>query len=330
MTPVIRIRNLTKAFKTRITSPGISGAVKALFTAPIRETFAINHINLDVNKGERLAFIGPNGAGKSTTIKILTGILHPTSGEVDVLGLTPWKQRHTLGFKIGTVFGQRSQLWYHLPPTDTFNLLSKIYEIDHATFKKRLNSLVDDFAIRPLLNKPVKQMSLGERMRCEIVASLLHQPEILFLDEPTIGLDINAKLGIRSLLNTLSRDRGTTLFLTSHDTADIEQVCDRVVVLDKGTIISDAPLKNLKKKFMATKVLRLLTDAESMPPLNLPGITVIENGNHNFTCEINTASTPIEQVIQRALALTQVKDITIEDPSMEEVIRLLYKESAHG
>ncbi len=304
--------------------PGFWGTVKGLFSGKVRQVTAVDALSFQIARGERVAFIGPNGAGKSTTIKILTGILYPTSGFAEVLGFTPWKDRQTLGYQIGTVFGQRTQLWYHLPPSDTFNLLSKIYEIDSNTYRQRLKELVQLFEIDAFLYKPVRQLSLGERMRCEIVASLLHNPHILFLDEPTIGLDINAKLMIRGLLNRLSKEHGTTLFLTSHDMADIEQVCERVIVLDKGMIITDSPLKELKKMYMKKKVLKLIMDNETIS-FTLPGVSILENAQHNFVCEIDVGVTPIDRVIQEALKRTILKDITIEDPSMEEVIRLLYK-----
>jgi ABC-2 type transport system ATP-binding protein len=323
MESAIKIEKLSKTFTIRESSPGILGSLKALFCPKTRKVIAINDLSFEIKTGERVAFIGPNGAGKSTTIKMLTGILHPTSGNVEVLGLVPWKERSQVGYQIGTVFGQRTQLWYHLPPSDTFFLLSKIYEIDTATYHKRLEELVQLFQLGFFLNKPVRQLSLGERMRCEIVASLLHNPKILFLDEPTIGLDINAKLMIRGLLNQLSKQHGTTLFLTSHDTADIEQVCDRVIVLDKGAIIMDSPLKDLKKTYMKKKILTLVTEDESLK-INLNGVTVLENGSHHFSCEVDLEITPIDRVIQEALKATSLKDITIEDPSMEEVIRILY------
>ncbi|MES2345704.1 MAG: ATP-binding cassette domain-containing protein [Chlamydiota bacterium] len=327
MATVIKIEGLSKTFTVKETFPGILGTLKGLFFARKSEIVAIKELIFSIKAGERVAFIGPNGAGKSTTIKMLTGILHPTSGNIEVLGLVPWKDRHALGYQIGTVFGQRTQLWYHLPPSDTFDLLSKIYELDDKVYKKRLEEFVALFEITHLLSKPVRQLSLGERMRCEIVASLLHNPKILFLDEPTIGLDINAKLMIRGLLNKLSKEHGTTLFLTSHDTADIEQVCDRVIVLDKGSIITDSSLRELKKTYMKKKILTLTTDAEILS-LDLPGIQVLENGSYYFSCEVDTEITPIERVIQEALKLANLKDVTIEDPSMEEVIRLLYKNTS--
>lgn len=328
MSIAIQATKLSKHFLVRKNFPGVLGALKGLFHSQAMEVSAIENISFSILQGERVAFIGPNGAGKSTTIKMLTGILHPTSGSIEVLGLTPWKDRQNLGYKIGTVFGQRTQLWYHLPPADTFDLLAKIYEIKDIDYKQRLNNLIETFELESLLYKPVRQLSLGERMRCEIVASLLHNPDILFLDEPTIGLDINAKLKIRGLLSTLSKEQGTTLFLTSHDTADIEQVCDRVIVLDRGTIILDSSLKELKRTYLKKKILTLTMNEERLA-LNIPGIKILENANHHFICEVNLVDTPIDLVIREALKVSSLKDVSIEDPSMEEIIRSVYGKG-HG
>lgn len=322
-TNAIRAEDLNKRFAVRELSTGLVGTLKSLLCPKIQQISAIKNLSFEIRHGERVAFIGPNGAGKSTTIKMLTGILHPSSGGIHVLGLTPWRDRHKLGFSIGTVFGQRSQLWYHLPALDTFMLLAKIYELKPETYKRRLEELISIFNINALLSKPVKQLSLGERMRCEIVASLLHKPKILFLDEPTIGLDINAKLMIRNLLNKLSEEEGTTLFLTSHDMADIEQVADRVLILDKGSIVMDSSIKELKRKYIRRKMLTVVTDIEKLH-LNLPGIHVIESENYHFMCEIDLEIVSIEEVIQKALKLANLKDVTIEDPSMEEIIREIY------
>ncbi len=297
MHPIISVKNLSKVFSFRKSAPGIWGSLKSLFQSETEKIPAIRDLSFSIQPGERVAFIGPNGAGKSTTIKMLTGILYPTSGEIEVLNLTPWKQRKALGYQIGTVFGQRTQLWIHLPPIDTFDLLSKIYEIKPPLYQKRLSDLIEIFEIAPLLHKPVRQLSLGERMRCELVASLLHQPRILFLDEPTIGLDINAKLKIRDLLNRLSKEQGTTLFLTSHDTADIEKVCDRVMILDQGSLILDNPLKELKKRFAKKRTLTLITDQERLA-LNLPGLKILENSHHQFICEIQLDQLTMEEIIQ--------------------------------
>jgi ABC-2 type transport system ATP-binding protein len=323
MNSAIHVEELSKRFAVRELSGGFAGTLKSLFWPKIQEVSAITELSFEIKKGGRVAFIGPNGAGKSTTIKMLTGILHPTSGHVNVLGLTPWKNRHELGFSIGTVFGQRSQLWYHLPASDTFSLLAKIYEMDSSTYQKRLNELTKLFELAPFLGKPVRQLSLGERMRCEVVASLLHQPKILFLDEPTIGLDINAKLVIRNLLNKLSEEEGITLFLTSHDMADVEQVCDRVLILDKGSIVMDSTIRELKRKYIRRKVVTLITDVEKLQ-LSIPGINVKESDNYHFICEIDLDAIPIEKVLQEALQKANLKDVTIEDPSMEEIIREIY------
>lgn len=326
MNTVIQVEDLTKSFSIKQPTTGSAAFLKSILFPVYKNVNAISNLSFSIKRGEKLAFIGPNGAGKSTTIKMLTGILYPTSGNINVLGFIPWKHRTQLGYKIGTVFGQRSQLWYHLPPRDTFNLLSKIYEIPTAEYKKHLDELIQTFEIASLLEKPVKQLSLGERMRCELVASLLHRPEILFLDEPTIGLDINAKLMIRSLLNKLSLEQGTTLFLTSHDTADIEQICERVMVLDQGKLILDNSIRELKKDYIKKKKLTLFTDGS---PLNLdiPGVKFLEKGQYRYICDVDLAVTTVDKAIQSALALANLQDITIEDPSMEEIIRGVY---AHG
>ncbi|NBO23802.1 MAG: ATP-binding cassette domain-containing protein [Chlamydiae bacterium] len=319
---VIEIEELKKAFSIRRSQPGILGALRSLFTKLTTQE-AIQGINLKVYHGERIAFIGPNGAGKSTTIKILTGILYPTSGRVKVLGYTPWEERKKLSYHIGSVFGQRSQLWYHLPASDTFELLSKIYELDPINFKSQLNRLVEIFDIEAFLDKPVRKLSLGQRMRCEIVASLLHNPKILFLDEPTIGLDVNAKLKIRAILNQMSKEFGTTLFLTSHDTADIEQICDRVVILDEGKILKDGSLNELKREFSHKKTVTLITEAKNFN-LNMKGVQVIESEEFRLVCQIDLREVSMDQVIRETLNHTSLKDVTIQDPSMEEIIRALY------
>ncbi|MBY0529989.1 MAG: ATP-binding cassette domain-containing protein [Rhabdochlamydiaceae bacterium] len=325
MSTVIHVCKLSKHFQSRETAPGVWGSLKGLFCAQKRKIDAVKEISFSVKEAEKVAFIGPNGAGKSTTIKMLTGILYPTSGSIEVMGIVPWKNRRALGFEIGVVFGQRTQLWYHLPPSDTFKLLSKIYEIDPVQYQKRFEELTELFELAPFLNKPVRQLSLGERMRCEIVASLLPRPKILFLDEPTIGLDVNAKLLIRKLLNRLTTDYKTTLFLTSHDTADIEQICDRVIVIDKGEVIADTSLRELKKTYCKKKLLTLITEHESIN-LDCPGIKVLENTRFHFKCEVDIQKTTMNRVVDEAFKITNLKDITIEDMSMDEVIQIIYSE----
>jgi ABC-2 type transport system ATP-binding protein len=254
MHTAVEVHELTKSFRTRVPrGAGARARVADFFTPRSRDVMAVDRISFRVEPGERVAFIGPNGAGKSTTLKILAGILHPTSGMVTVAGLVPSRDRHAVGFAIGTVFGQRSQLWYSLAARDTLELLAHVYEIPRDVWRARLAELSDAFELGPLLDRPVRQLSLGERMRCEIAASLLHAPRVLFLDEPTIGLDVTAKATIRELLQRRSNEDGTTLLLTSHDTGDIEEVCDRVIIIHGGRILLDATVAEMKRRYPRTR-----------------------------------------------------------------------------
>jgi len=232
--PIITVRDLRKTFQTKRKQPGLVGSLKAVVKPELQTVEAVKGISFELEPGELLAFIGPNGAGKSTTIKMLTGILYPSSGQASVLGLTPWKDRRKLAYRIGSVFGQKPQLWYHLPPADTFHLFARIYELDEAAFKERLSFLVEAFDIGDLLHTPVRKLSLGQRMKCEIAASLLHRPQVIFLDEPTIGLDVVAKQQIRDTIKLLHERDGATIFLTSHDAGDMESLCKRVIVVNYG------------------------------------------------------------------------------------------------
>src|SRR6266496_637222 len=222
-----------------------------------REVVAVDQISLSVPAGQSVAFIGPNGAGKSTTIKMLTGILHPTSGSAHVLGLTPWQERRTLVHHLGAVFGQRSQLWYHLPPRDTFELLARIYNLDRAAYLKRRDLLIERFGLASFLATPVRKLSLGQRMRAEVAASLLHAPKVLFLDEPTIGLDVIARQELRDLIREWNRDEGVTIFLTSHDAGDIEHVAERVIVINHGRVVVDDQVQAVRKQYLGTKILHV-------------------------------------------------------------------------
>ena len=323
MAPVIKINSLSKTFTSRSATKGVWGALKGVFRTKKFLFSAINDLSFEVGVGERIAFIGPNGAGKSTTIKMLTGILYPTQGSIEVLGLVPFKERKALGRQIGTVFGQRSQLWSQLPPVDTFELLRKVYDLDLTEYQKHLADLVDCFEIGRLMETPVRSLSLGERMRCELVASLLHKPKILFLDEPTIGLDVNAKLKIRSLLSHLSKNYGTTLFLTSHDTADIEQVCDRVIVLNHGTTMLDCSIGELKRRFAQKKLVKLATDQLKLG-LEMVGVEVIDDNDYTCVCEIDSSQVDVGKLVHAATLKGKLKDVIVEDTSMDEIVRALY------
>ncbi|MBP7814605.1 MAG: ATP-binding cassette domain-containing protein [Phenylobacterium sp.] len=319
MSAVITVKSLAKAYRYAKRRGGFFEA----FSPEHVTVEAVAGVDFEVGKGERVAIIGPNGAGKSTTLKMLSGILEPSSGEATVLGLTPWKQRKALAYRIGVVFGQRSQLWGELPARESFALLRHIYDQEAAPFAKRLGELTERFALAELLDQPVHRMSLGQRMRCEITASLLHGPNLLFLDEPTIGLDVTAKAAIRDFIREHARDHGQTVLLTSHDTRDIELVCDRVIVVNQGRIVVDQPTDQLRRRFLGRKIITFQSAGQGVS-LNLPGVTRRASEAHATILEVDTRLTRVEQVIAAALADGGIEDVTIEDPPMEEVIAEIY------
>lgn len=325
---IISVKNLNKSFRVKTKEEGFRGSLKAMLSPKYKEVQAVNNLSFEVTKGEVLAFIGPNGAGKSTTIKMLTGILYPTSGEIEVLGLNPSQSRKKLSFKIGTVFGQKSQLWFHLPPLDSFNLLGRIYELEIPQLKKRISELTELFEIRDLLETPVRKLSLGQRIRCEIAASLLHNPEIIFLDEPTIGLDVVVKQRIRDLIKTLNRELNTTIFLTSHDAGDIEQLCKRAIVINHGQIVLNESVKNLKYNYMNKKVI----DIKYAEAVNIenPEIKVLKSKGYALKVEIDSSSCDIDTTILDLMKLGKVVDITISDPPLEEIIANIYQQKSIG
>ncbi|MFD2172099.1 ABC transporter ATP-binding protein [Tumebacillus lipolyticus] len=319
----IRVQGLTKSFSVKHKQAGLIGSFKGLFKPQVTEKTAVKPIDFAVEQGEVLAFLGPNGAGKSTTIKMLTGILHPTAGDATVLGYCPWTQRQKLAFHIGSVFGQKSQLWYHLPPLDTFELMGRIYEVKPGDFKKRRDDLIERFELGPYLHTAVRKLSLGERMRCEIAAALLHRPQIVFLDEPTIGLDVVVKQKIRELIREMNREEGTTLFLTSHDAGDIEQLCKRAIVINHGQIILDDTVTNMKRDFLTYKTVKLKL-AETPEQFELHGVQIIKQKGSGLRLSVDTAQTTIEEVLAHIVHNYRLLDVTIEDPPMEEIITHIY------
>src|SRR6266700_145702 len=347
---IIEVEALTKTFKTRERAAGLSGSLHSFIAPRYRQREAVKPISFSLEPGELLAFIGPNGAGKSTTIKMLTGILYPTSGKASVLGLTPWQQRRKLSFRIASVYGQKSQLWYHLPPQDTFDLLARIYELDMAEYRKRRSFLVGVFDIADYMRTPARKLSLGERMRCELAAALLHKPSVIFLDEPTIWLDVIAKQRVRELLGHLNTQEAVTIFLTSHDAGDIEQVCRRAIVINHGEIILDAPVARLKRDYLKAKTVDLLLEEPAAALLKtesgsgkqrlsvqLPGsiheeiqaidaVQVLKAKGHGLKLEIDTSRTPLEPIIAAIMERCHILDMTIADPPMEEIIATIYGE----
>jgi ABC-2 type transport system ATP-binding protein len=322
----IAIQGLTKTFKAKRKQAGLVAGMRSLLRPQYVEKTAVQGIEFAVEQGETVAFLGPNGAGKSTTIKMLTGILHPTGGSASVLGLTPWKDRKRLSYRIGSVFGQKSQLWYHLPPTDTFELMSRIYELKSSDFKKRRDMLIERFRLEPYLQTPVRKLSLGERMRCELAAALLHRPEIVFLDEPTIGLDVIVKQHIRELIRELNREEGTTFFLTSHDPGDIEQLCKRAIVINHGQIILDEQVAAMKRDLLTYKTIKLsLAEGTGERFKAQSGVTVANRTAGELTLSVDTRKTSIESVLGGIVADLRIADVTIEDPPMEQIIAHIYE-----
>ncbi|HWL37209.1 MAG TPA: ATP-binding cassette domain-containing protein [Frankiaceae bacterium] len=284
---------------------------------------AVDTISFDVAPGERVAYIGPNGAGKSTSIKMLTGILHPTSGTARVLGMVPWEERRALTRRIGTLFGQRSQLWAELTPRQSFRMLGAIFGLDGAALSARTAELGELLDASDLFDSPVRGLSLGQRMRCELAACLLHEPEILFLDEPTIGLDLLGKSALRELLVRLNEDRRTTIFLTSHDVADIEHVARRVIVINHGAVIYDDEVATVRRTLLATKLVEV-TLGHPVPPAALDGVTVTEQTPTTLKLTVDTARLPVRALVDALLDTYPVVDLSVTDPPLEQVIAEIY------
>ncbi len=287
---------------------------------------AVHDLTLDVHAGERLAFIGPNGAGKSTSLKMLTGILHPTAGEATVLGLVPWRERRALAQRTGTLFGQRSQLWFELSPRQSLRMLAAVYGLDAAAERRRVAEVGELLDASDLFDVPVRNLSLGQRMRCELAACLLHEPDVLFLDEPTIGLDLLAKQRFRDLLVTLNEVSGTTVFLTSHDVADIEHVAQRVVVISAGSVIYDDPVTVMRRTLLSTKLVEVGLE-HPVPELVLDGVTELSRTDVAARLSVDTDRISIKQVLSAVLERWDVNDISVVDPPLEQVIAQIYTRS---
>lgn len=333
---MIQVEHLEKHFKKTIKQPGFIGSVKSLFHSQKEIVKAVDDISFHVDKGEILGFIGPNGAGKSTVIKMLTGILTPTGGSCVINGQNPQKNRKKYVKEIGVVFGQRTQLWWDLPLTETYTVLKEIYEIDDAQFKNQMEFLNEVLELEPFITSPVRTLSLGQRMRADIAASLLHNPKVLFLDEPTIGLDVVVKDNIRKAITKINQEEGTTVILTTHDLEDISSLCKRIVMIDHGKKVYDGSLYNLKQKYGQMRELNFeAVDSESVELLdyaNTFAASGLDEGDLTVTTEgamvsvgFNTDKISVEQMLNYTLGKVHVKDINVKDADIEEIIRRLYK-----
>lgn len=320
---VIESENLTKAFRVRQKEKGMRGSLRAILRPRIKEVQAVDGISFSVEAGEMLAFIGPNGAGKSTTIKMLTGILYPDGGRARVLDIDPTKQRRRLAYEIGTVFGQKEQLWTHLTPYDNFRFFGAIYDSPDRETESRIRELADTFELGSFLNTPVRNLSLGQRIRCEIVASLIHRPRVLFLDEPTIGLDPVVKENIRALIRQMNRELGTTIFLTSHDVGDIEKLCRRIIIVNSGRIVLDDSMEHLKNHYLNRKIVEAKLREEAPLPA-AEGITLLKQKGGRVKFQVDTGKLRINDALHMIDA-ENLEDINISNVPLESIITEIYK-----
>ncbi|MFZ0738098.1 MAG: ATP-binding cassette domain-containing protein [Candidatus Acidiferrales bacterium] len=326
--PLIEVRELSKYFRTFHRREGIWGGLQNLFVREYKTVAAVDRVSFTIERGEMVGYIGPNGAGKSTSIKMLTGILVPTSGEAVVNGFVPYRQRRQYVKTIGVVFGQRTQLWWDIAVIESFKLLRRIYDVSQRDFDARMEMFNTILGIKDYLFTPVRKLSLGERMRCDLAAALLHNPPLLFLDEPTIGLDVVAKHHIREFLRAINREFQTTVLLTTHDLDDIEELCRRILIIDHGTVLFDGQLSVLKDRLLRTKqikfVLKQPSDAARLNSFADEDVTLDAVDELTYRIRFDRTKVSTADLIRQILAVVDVRDLLIEDESIEEVIKRIY------
>ena len=319
----IELEQVCKSFTLRKRQKGWLGAVRGAFTRDTQTIRAVDDVSFTVDEGELVGDIGPNGAGKSTTIKMMSGILTPDSGRVSVMGRVPWKERVRHVASIGVVFGQRSQLWWDTPVIDSFELLRDIYRVSPADYRRRLDDLTALLDATSLLNTPVRQLSLGQRMKCEFIAALLHGPRILFLDEPTIGLDAVTRLALRDFLIDLNRREGVTMLLTTHDMDDVEALCRRVMVIGKGRLLFSGGMDALRARYAPHRIIRARL-AEERAQLDLAGAQSVTLSGRDALITFLPVETPAEQMIARLAAACPLADLTVEAPDVDHLVAEMY------
>jgi ABC-2 type transport system ATP-binding protein len=322
---LIKVEGITKSFKVAKRSSGMLQATKSLFYREHTIVEALKDITFTIEPGEIVGYIGPNGAGKSTTIKIMSGILVPDGGTCSIMGFVPWKNRVEYVNNIGVVFGQRSQLWWDVPVIDSFELLKDIYKVPPQEYKTTLDLLIETLELKDIINAPVRQLSLGQRMRCEIAASLLHNPKILFLDEPTIGLDAVSKIAVRQFIKTINQEKGVTVVLTTHDMNDIEALANRVILIGKGSLLYDGKLEELRKRFGTQKTITA-DYRKNTNNFDIPGTTIIHWSPEHAVLSIDTEQILTSDVITQLSKKVDLLDVTIDSQPIENIIVQLYKE----
>ena len=323
---IIEVKNLSKDYKYKVKDEN-KGFFYNLFHEKENVVKAVNNISFDVEEGETIAFIGPNGAGKSTTIKMLTGIIYPTKGDIKICGLTPIKDRNKLAYKIGTVFGQRSQLLPNLPLTESMEMFGAMYDMDKKSIKKRIEELSELFDLGEFIKQPVRKLSLGQRMRAEIATSLMHSPRIIFLDEPTIGLDVVSKKNLRELLLKINKEEKVTIFLTSHDTEDIQSICDRCIIINHGNIIIDMPTKDLMNSYVKNKNIIITPRVEftEFPKLS-KGMEYVRKSKNQVIVSVDTEKIHTQKALEELVKIFDIDDFNIDNESLEDIIRGIYEE----
>lgn len=325
---LIQVQHLVKDYRVNVRKKGIIGALQSLIVPEYIIKHAVNNIGFSIEKGEMVGFIGPNGAGKSTTIKMLTGILVPTSGMISVNGLSPHQDRKRNAAHIGVVFGQRTQLWWDLPVIDTFDLLKYIYKIPEPVYKRNMEMFNTLLGLHEFLSTPVRQLSLGQRMRADIAASLLHDPEIIFFDEPTIGLDVVAKENIREFIRIINKEKQTTMLFTTHDMLDIEKTCRRMIIIDKGAIIYDGKVETIKERYGQSRTL-VVEFTDGCGPIHLPGVEIIQEDGLKKWMRFQKDEVQVAPLISELTRKYGIRDLTIQEPDIEGIIREIYNGGIH-
>ncbi len=322
--PLIEVSNLVKDYKLNVRKKGLLGSIQSLLVPEYKMKRAVDNISFSIEKGEMVGFIGPNGAGKSTTVKMLTGILVPTSGSISIGGLSPHKDRKRNAMRLGVVFGQRSQLWWDLPVVDTFELLKYIYKVPEKTYQHNMSLFNDLLEINEFISQPVRQLSLGQRMRADIAAALLHDPEIIFFDEPTIGLDVIAKEKVREFIKIINKEKGTTMLFTTHDMQDIEKTCRRMIIIDEGTTIYDGTVEHIKESFGTSRTL-VVDFAENIGELGIQGVEVVDQKDRRKWLRFQKDEVQISNLIFELTRKYGIVDFTVQEPEIEAIIREIYQ-----
>jgi ABC-2 type transport system ATP-binding protein len=319
---VISVKNLKKFYQVHQKEPGLWGSIKSLVKRKYFNVEAVNNVSFEIGEGELVGFIGPNGAGKTTTLKCLSGLLYPTGGEVRVLGFNPWDRKHPFLKQISLVMGQKNQLWWDLPPIETFNLNKEIYEVPDKQYKETLDELVKILEVEDILRVQVRKLSLGQRMKCELIAALLHSPRVLFLDEPTIGLDVVMQKKIREFVKEYNKKYNATIILTSHYMGDVVELCQRVMIIDQGTLVFDGQLSDIIQKYADHKLISLILDSEVNPEVVAKVFPVKEFNYPKLVLRVKKDQ--VATTTSRALEQLPVKDLSIEEPAIEDIIRELF------